>query len=120
MASLVFDAKGVGDLHDTMFVYTAADGRTDKIKGAKRSDKADNYMEFRKIPLQSLFGATKATMELACSFAAKSGPTLQLSAETELLRDQTKCTFTLKGTPVGVVQGNGQILCRQLLVPPTL
>jgi hypothetical protein len=119
-AALVFDAKGPGEFHDAMFIYTAADGRTDKLKGAKRADKIDTYMEFRKIPLQSLFGATKATMEVTCSFAAKSGSALLLNADAELSRDQAKSTFTLRGTPVGIVQGNGQILCRQLLVPPTL
>lgn len=120
VATLVFDAKGAGEFHDVMFVYTAVDGRTDKIKGAKRVDKVDSYMEYRKIPLQSLFGPTKATIEVSCMFAAKSGATLLLAADVELSRDQTKSTFNLHGTPVGITQGNGQILCRQLLVPPTL
>ena len=120
VATLVFDAKGPGEFHDVMFVYTAVDGRTDKVKGAKRVDKVDSYMEYRKVPLQSLFGPAKATIEVSCMFAAKSGATLLLSTDVELSRDQTKSTFLLQGTPVGITQGNGQILCRQLLVPPTL
>ena len=120
VATLVFDSKGPGEFHDVMFAYAAVDGRTDKIKGAKRVDKVDSYMDYRKVPLQSLFGPAKATIEVTCMFAARSGSTLLLTADVEFSRDQNKSTFTLQGTPVGITQGNGQILCRQLLVPPTL
>ncbi|MFH0909666.1 MAG: hypothetical protein V1929_12980 [bacterium] len=120
VASLAFDAKGPGEFHDVMFAHIVADGRTDKVKGAKRVDKTDNYMEFRKIQFQSLFDATKATFDLSCMFAGKSGSTLLLTADVEFSRDAANSTFTLTGRPAGIAQGNGQILCRPLLIPPTL
>lgn len=115
----IFDTKGVGEMHDVMFVRTQADDRTDKVRGAKRSDKTDNYMEFRTVPLQSLFGTTKATLEMECWFASKT-PGLQVRSKVELASGETKSSFDLRGSPAGIVQGNAPILTRELLSPPTL
>lgn len=119
VAIFSFDTKGPGEFHDVMFVHTAVDDRTDKIRGAKRSDKDDNYMEFRQVPLQSQFGGTKATFEIEGWFAGKQ-PGVQVRAEVELVAGETKSSFILRGTPAGVVQGNSQISTRELLAPPVL
>jgi hypothetical protein len=119
VAVFVFDAKGAGELPDMMYVRTFADDRTEKMRGAKRTDKNDIYMEFRTVPLQSLFGSTKATFEVECWFAAKT-PGLQVKSDVELSSGDSLSTFTLRGTPAGMVQGNAQIATRELLAPPTL
>ncbi|HEY8240733.1 MAG TPA: hypothetical protein VIH35_04765 [Kiritimatiellia bacterium] len=119
VAVFAFDTKGAGELHDMLFVHTAVDDRTDKIRGAKRTDKDDTYMEFRRVPLQTQFGGTKATLDVECWFASKQAG-VQARCETELVAGETKSSFVLRGTPAGVVQGNNQILTREILAPPVL
>lgn len=116
----VFDTRAAGDAPDGLVIYTPANGRTDRIKAARRSDRGDALMQFRKLRYQGAFGDAKASMDVACSFSSRDAGALLVSVDVELTRGAQSCAFTLQGAPPGTAQGNVLITPREILLAPSL
>jgi hypothetical protein len=119
-AYFVFESAGDDGLPPAMHVWTGADKRPERVRMSRRADGEEARAIFREHRFRAVREDVEVTYRIAPTASTRAPGALLVSAEVELKKGLASSSFSLVGAPPGVLAGDGNVVARDLLAPPTL
>lgn len=116
----VMEPAGDDGLPSTLWVWTDPGKRPEALKGSRRSDGDETTVSFRKQRFQSRMDDADVRFDLGLLSSTRDHNALSTTLDVELKKAGVVSSFTLVGTPPGILVGDGNVVARDLLASPSL
>ncbi|HMP76609.1 MAG TPA: hypothetical protein PKE12_09955 [Kiritimatiellia bacterium] len=119
-AYFIFEPTGARGLPEGGSLWTSPDKRVERVRGSRRADGADAVMNYRRQAFKGTVDSAEAQYGVSLTAATRHPDTLFLALDVDLKKDKDAASFTLLGTPPGLLVGDGEVSAQDLLMPPDL
>jgi hypothetical protein len=119
-AYFVFESPADDGLPPAMHVWSGAHKRPERVRMSRRADGEEARAVFREHQFRAVRENVEVTYRIAPTASTRAPGVFLLSAVVELKKGTATSSFSLVGAPPGVLKGDGKIIARDLLAPPSL